>query len=91
MKYEELDMEQVRKCCRQHVRKTAKGLKYGCESCPLRRERIGKDGKTYNKFCYYVVKKVYEETMDDYNELLTEELQHPEEWEDWTKGLESEE
>lgn len=91
MKYEELDIETVRKCCKEHIKKTVKGTKYLCETCPLRRERLDKDGNTRNLFCYYVVKKVCEETMEDYKNLLAEEIQHPEEWKNWVKTLESEE
>lgn len=91
MKYEDLNMEDVKKCCKAHIRKTANGIKYGCEVCPLRRERTDKKGKKHSLFCYFVVKHVYEETMEDYNNLLVEEIQHPEEWEEFTKGLESQE
>ena len=83
MTYESIDIKTVRKCCKQHSYKGRSGKLYQkCETCPLRRSRMVKD-QEITMVCHYKLMQIEEELIDEIDLLLHEEIQHPEEWDNW--------
>ena len=80
-KYKDLNIEDVKKCCKRHAYKENGKIRFKCETCPLRRERKIEDKPiTKTLFCYYVLMQFYDKTAEEYKELKEEKLQHEDEW-----------
>ena len=87
MKYKDIDILEARECCKQHHKKDKKGYIHSdCDSCPLRRTRIDKEGKTRMLFCYFVLRNMYEDVEKEVEELEALNIQYEKEWKKWVES-----
>lgn len=84
MKYKDVDILEARECCKYHHKKDKKGNLYSdCDHCPLRRDKLDKEGVLRHLFCWFVLAKMLEDVQEEMDELNAEEIQYEKEWKEW--------
>ena len=84
MKYNEVKIEDARKCCKEHNKK--------CEICPLRRtrEHMTKYGiKEFTMFCWFILMGIFTEDHEEMIWLQNETVHHEEEYKEWLREQEN--